>query len=52
MQTLLLLSSLLESWETLVISLSNSASNGKLTMSMIKDALFNEEVSKRDVYGG
>ncbi|GFY90772.1 hypothetical protein Acr_07g0009690 [Actinidia rufa] len=34
MQALLLLSSLLESWETLVVSLSNSASNGKLTTSM------------------
>ncbi|GFS33528.1 hypothetical protein Acr_00g0029030 [Actinidia rufa] len=33
MQALLLLSSLLESWETLVVSLSNSAPNGKLTTS-------------------
>ncbi|GFS43265.1 hypothetical protein Acr_00g0084450 [Actinidia rufa] len=40
---LLLLSSLLESWETLVVSLSNSAPNGKLTTSMVMNALFNEE---------
>ncbi|KZV07155.1 hypothetical protein F511_45364 [Dorcoceras hygrometricum] len=38
MQALLLLSSLPDSWETLVVSLSNSAPDGKLTMSMIKDA--------------
>lgn len=41
-QALLLLSSLPDSWETLVVSLSNSAPNGKLTMSMGKDALFSE----------
>ena len=41
-QALLLLSSLPDSWETLVVSLSNSAPNGRLTMSMVKDALFNE----------
>ena len=40
-QALLLLSSLPDSWEILVVSLSNSAPNGKLTMSMVKDALFN-----------
>ena len=31
-QALLLLSSLPDSWETLVVSLSNSASNGKLSL--------------------
>ncbi|GFS35808.1 hypothetical protein Acr_00g0042200 [Actinidia rufa] len=49
MQALLLLSSLLESWETLVVSLSNSAQNGKLTVSTVKDALFNEEVWKKEM---
>ncbi|GFS43661.1 hypothetical protein Acr_00g0086260 [Actinidia rufa] len=49
MQALLLLSSLLESWETLVVSLSNSTPNGKLTTSMIMDALFNEEARRREM---
>ncbi|GFY93698.1 hypothetical protein Acr_09g0001440 [Actinidia rufa] len=49
MQALLLLSSLPESWETLVVSLSNSAPNGKLTTSMVKDALFNEEAQRREM---
>ena len=49
MQALLLLSSLPESWETLVVSLSNSAPNGKLTTSMVKDALFNEEARRREM---
>ncbi|GFZ08239.1 hypothetical protein Acr_20g0000470 [Actinidia rufa] len=49
MQALLLLSSLPESWETLVISLSNSAPNGKLTTSMVMDALFNEEARRREM---
>ncbi|GFS33530.1 early nodulin-like protein 5 [Actinidia rufa] len=49
MQALLLLSSLPESWETLVVSLINSAPNGKLTMSMVMDALFNEEARRREM---
>ncbi|GFY82734.1 hypothetical protein Acr_02g0009740 [Actinidia rufa] len=49
MQALLLLSSLPESWETLVVSLSNSAPNGKLTTSMVMDALFNEEAWRREM---
>ncbi|GFS33854.1 hypothetical protein Acr_00g0030870 [Actinidia rufa] len=49
MQALLLLSSLPESWETLVVSLSNSVPNGKLTTSMIMDALFNEEARRREM---
>ncbi|GFS31257.1 hypothetical protein Acr_00g0016490 [Actinidia rufa] len=48
MQALLLLSYLLESWETLVVSLSNSTPNGKLTTSMVMDALFNEEAQRRE----
>ncbi|GFY95794.1 hypothetical protein Acr_11g0001000 [Actinidia rufa] len=49
MQALLLLSSLPESWETLVVSLNNSAPNGKLTTSMVMDALFNEEARRREM---
>ncbi|GFY85693.1 hypothetical protein Acr_04g0004310 [Actinidia rufa] len=49
MQALLLLSSLPESWETLVVSLSNSAPNGKLTTSMVMDALFNEEAQRKEM---
>ncbi|GFZ06608.1 hypothetical protein Acr_18g0007780 [Actinidia rufa] len=49
MQALLLLSSLPESWETLVGSLSNSAPNGKLTTSMVMNALFNEEARRREM---
>ncbi|KAK2982097.1 hypothetical protein RJ640_001159 [Escallonia rubra] len=45
LQALLLLSSQSDSWETLVVSLSNSAPNGKLTMSTVKDSLFSEEAS-------
>ena len=32
-----------------MISLGNSAPNEKLTMSMVKDALFNEEARKREM---
>ncbi|GFS36180.1 hypothetical protein Acr_00g0044480 [Actinidia rufa] len=49
MQALLLLSSLPESCETLVVSLSNSAPNGKLTTSMVMDALFNKEARRREI---
>ena len=48
-QALLLLSSLLESQETLVVSLNSSMPNGQLTMSMIKDALFNEVTQKKEM---
>ena len=48
-QALLLLSSLPDSWETLVVSLSNSAPNGKLTMAMVTDALFNEKARRKDI---
>ena len=36
LQALLLLSSLPDSWEVLVVTLTNSAPNGKLTLSMVK----------------
>ena len=48
LQALLLLSSLPDSWDTLVISLSNSAPNGNLTMVMVKDSLFNEEARRKE----
>lgn len=41
LQALLLLCSLLESWDTLVVSLSNSAPEGKLTMESVKSSLLN-----------
>ena len=46
LQALLLLSSLPESWETLVISLSNSAPDGILTMSQVTSSLLNEETRR------
>ncbi|KAF7151014.1 hypothetical protein RHSIM_Rhsim02G0098600 [Rhododendron simsii] len=49
LQALLLLSSLLDNWETLVVSLSNSAPDGKLSMSIVKDALFNEEARRKEM---
>ena len=48
LQTLLLMSSLLDSWETLVVLLSNSAPNGVLQLAMVKDSLFNEETWRKD----
>ena len=48
-QTLLLLSSLPDSWETLVISLSNSAPNGVITVNMVKDNMFNEEAKRKEL---
>ena len=49
LQALLLLSPLLDSWETLVVSLSNSASNGVLQLAMVKDSLLNEETRRKDI---
>lgn len=49
MQGLFLLSSLPDDWETLVVSLSNSAPDGKLTMNMVSDALFNEEARRKEM---
>ncbi|KAK6919850.1 hypothetical protein RJ641_015754 [Dillenia turbinata] len=42
------LSSLSASWKTLVVTVSNSAPNGKLTLGMLEDSLFNEEQEKKD----
>jgi hypothetical protein len=47
-QALLMLSSLPNSWKTLVVSLSNSAPNGVMTMGMVKDSMFNEEARRKE----
>ena len=49
MQACLLLGSLPDSWDTLVVSLSNSALNGVVTMTMVKNRLLKEEIRRRDV---
>ena len=48
LQTLLLLSSLPESWDTLVVTLSNSTPEGKLSMDSVTDSLLNEESRRRE----
>ena len=40
---------MLDSWETLVVSLSNYASNGVLQLAMVKDSLLNEETRRKDM---
>ena len=45
----LLLNSLLDNWETLMISLSNSASNGVITVNMVKDNMFNKKVRRKEL---
>lgn len=49
MDALLLLSSLPDRWETMVVLLSNSAPNVTLTMDVVNDSLFNEEQRQTDV---
>ena len=49
LQALLLLSSLPDCWETLVVSLSNSTPNGVLQLAMVKDSLFNEGTRRKDM---
>ena len=48
MQTSLLLSSLSDSWETLVVVVSNSTPNEILTMESVKDNLLNEEDKRKE----
>ena len=48
MQASLLLNSLLDSWETLVVTVSNSTPNGILTMESVKDSLLNEEARRKE----
>ena len=47
LQALLLLSSLLESWDTLVATLSNCTPKGKLIMDTVADTLLNEEARRK-----
>ena len=47
-QALLFLSSLPGSWNTLVVSLSNSAPDGKLTPDMVKNNMLNEEARRKE----
>ena len=44
---LIVLASLLESWETLKISLTNSAPNGVVDMELVKSGILNEEMRRR-----
>ena len=44
---LILLSSLPDNWKTLVVSLSNSAPNGVITINMVKDNMFNEDARRK-----
>ncbi|KAE8672557.1 hypothetical protein F3Y22_tig00111837pilonHSYRG00278 [Hibiscus syriacus] len=46
MISLLLFSSLPESWDTLVVTLSNSAPEGKLTMNTVSDSLLDDEIRR------
>ncbi|KAJ8498998.1 hypothetical protein OPV22_009550 [Ensete ventricosum] len=48
LQALLLLGSLPESWEILVVSLSNSTSDGIVTMSQVTSSLLNEELRRKN----
>ncbi|CAL2227219.1 unnamed protein product [Prunus armeniaca] len=48
LQALVLLSSLPDSLDTLVVSLSNSASQGVLTLDIVKDNMFNEEARRKE----
>ena len=45
----LLLNSLLDNWETLVVSQSNSTPNGVITINMVKDNMFNEEARRKEL---
>ncbi|KAI5385208.1 hypothetical protein KIW84_071984 [Lathyrus oleraceus] len=48
MQALLSLSSLPDNWDTLVVSLSNLAPQGVLTLDIVKDSMFNEESRRKE----
>ena len=47
-QAILLLTSLPESWDALVVTLSNSTPDGKLTMDTVCDSLLNEEARRKE----
>ena len=46
LQALFLLSSFSESWDTLVVSLSNSAPNGVVSMEQVSASILNEELRR------
>ena len=48
LQTFVLLSSLPKSWDTLIITLSNSVPDGKLSMDNVTDSLLNEESRQKE----
>ena len=48
LQALLLLSSLPDNWDTLVVSLSNSAPQGVLTLNIVIDSMFNKESRRKE----
>ena len=39
------------SWNTLVVSLGNSTPEGKVTLAMIRNSLFNEGIRRKDFLG-
>lgn len=49
LQALLLLSLLPDSWETLIVSLSNSDSDGNLSISQVTSSLLNEEIRRKSL---
>ena len=50
-QACLLLGSLLDSWNTLAVSLENLALKGKVTLAMVRNSLLNEEIQRKDFVG-
>ena len=48
MRALLILSSLPNSWDTLVVTISNSTPNNILNMESVKDSLLNEETRRKE----
>lgn len=45
---LIVLSSLLDNWETLIVSLDNSALNSILTTKMVKEIMLNKENKRNE----
>ena len=48
MQASLFLNSLVDSWETLVVTINNSTPNRILNMESVKDSLLNEEAKSKE----
>ncbi|VFQ74376.1 unnamed protein product [Cuscuta campestris] len=49
LQALFILISLPHSWETLVVSISNSALDGVLSLDVTKESMFNEELRTKEM---